>query len=90
MTALDQPVDDGTVGIEPVPASLRRLRAVDIGVLWGDLSGIGVLVLAAGARRLRGSYGNSSARSANTRGRIRRLHLCQQWRERGRLPLRSD
>ena len=26
------------LGIEPVPASLRRLRAVDIGVLWGDLS----------------------------------------------------
>ena len=53
MTAPDQPVDDGTVGIEPVPASLRRLRAVDIGVLWGDLSigvlSIGVLVLAAGA-----------------------------------------
>ena len=53
MTVLDQPVDDGTVGIEPVPASLRRLRAVDIGVLWGDLSigvlSIGVLVLAAGA-----------------------------------------
>ena len=53
MTALDQPVDDGTVGIEPVSASLRRLRAVDIGVLWGDLSigvlSIGVLVLAAGA-----------------------------------------
>ena len=57
MTAVDQPVDDGTVGIEPVPASLRRLRAVDIGVLWGDLSigvlSIGVLVLAAGAAGLK-------------------------------------
>jgi hypothetical protein len=89
MTALDQPVDDGTVGIVPVPASLHRLRAVDIGVLWGDLS-IGVLVLAAGARRLRGSYRNRSVRGANTRGRIRRLHLCQQGREPGRLPLRAD
>ena len=32
----------------PVPAELRRLRAFDIGVLWGDLA-IGVLVLVAGA-----------------------------------------
>ena len=32
----------------PVPTELRRLRAFDIGVLWGDLA-IGVLVLAAGA-----------------------------------------
>lgn len=40
--------DDGAVGIEPVPAGLRRLRAVDVGVLWGDLA-VGVLVLAAGA-----------------------------------------
>ena len=31
-----------------MPAELRRLRAFDIGVLWGDLA-IGVLVLAAGA-----------------------------------------
>ena len=87
-------MDDGRVGIEPVPASLRRLRAVDIDVLWGDLSigvlSIGVLVLAAGARRLQGEYPNSLARSANTPRRIRRLHLCQQRRERGRLHLRSD
>jgi hypothetical protein len=89
MTALDQPVDHGTVGIEPVPEALRRLRAVDIGVLWGDLS-IGVLVLSAGARRLPGGYRNSSARSAHTSGRILRLHLCQPGRERGRLPLRAD
>ncbi len=63
MTTLDQPVHDGTVVIEPVPASLRRPRAVDIGVLCGDLS-IGLLVLAAGARRLPGSYRNSSGRRA--------------------------
>jgi putative hydroxymethylpyrimidine transporter CytX len=48
MTVLDESIDDSTVGIEPVPPSLRRLRAIDIGVLWGDLS-VGVLVLAAGA-----------------------------------------
>ncbi len=41
-------LDDSSVGISPVPAELRRLRAFDIGVLWGDLA-IGVLVLAAGA-----------------------------------------
>jgi len=41
-------VDDSSVGIGPVPVELRRLRAFDIGVLWGDLA-IGVLVLAAGA-----------------------------------------
>ncbi len=35
-------------GIRPVPESLRRLRAVDLAVLWGDLS-IGLLVLASGA-----------------------------------------
>lgn len=34
--------------IEPVPASERRLRAVDVAVLWGDL-GIGLLVLVTGA-----------------------------------------
>ena len=48
MTAVQEPLDDAQVGIEPVPASLRRLGAFDIGVLWGDLS-VGVLVLAAGA-----------------------------------------
>ena len=42
------PPNDSTVGIEPVPPQLRRLRAFDIGVLWGDLA-IGVLVLVAGA-----------------------------------------
>ena len=41
-------LDDSSIGIRPVPAELRRLRAFDIGVLWGDLA-IGVLVLAAGA-----------------------------------------
>ena len=41
-------LDDSSVGITPVPDELRRLRAFDIGVLWGDLA-IGVLVLAAGA-----------------------------------------
>ena len=37
-----------TWGIRPVPASLRRLGGVDVGVLWGDLS-IGLLVLLTGA-----------------------------------------
>jgi NCS1 family nucleobase:cation symporter-1 len=41
-------VDDGTIGIEPAPARLRRLSGVDLTVLWGDLA-VGVLVLAAGA-----------------------------------------
>ena len=35
-------------GIRPVPAALRKLRALDLAVLWGDLS-IGLLVLASGA-----------------------------------------
>jgi nucleobase:cation symporter-1, NCS1 family len=35
-------------GIRPVPLSLRRLRPLDLAVLWGDLS-IGLLVLASGA-----------------------------------------
>ncbi|MDP9297483.1 MAG: cytosine permease [Actinomycetota bacterium] len=35
-------------GIRPVPESLRRLAALDLAVLWGDLS-IGLLVLASGA-----------------------------------------
>ena len=35
-------------GIRPVPAALRRLRALDLAVLWGDLS-IGLLVLVSGA-----------------------------------------
>jgi putative hydroxymethylpyrimidine transporter CytX len=43
-----RPPDDSTIGIRPVPPELRRLRALDIGVLWGDLA-IGVLVLVAGA-----------------------------------------
>jgi putative hydroxymethylpyrimidine transporter CytX len=43
-----RPLDDSTVGIRPVPPELRRLRAFDVGVLWGDLA-IGVLVLVAGA-----------------------------------------
>ncbi|HSL11460.1 MAG TPA: cytosine permease [Actinomycetota bacterium] len=37
-----------TWGIRPVPSALRTLGAVDIGVLWGDLS-IGLLVLLTGA-----------------------------------------
>src|SRR3984893_6058400 len=48
MTLLQEPADEAAVGIEPVPAALRRLRAADISVLWGDLA-VGVLVLAAGA-----------------------------------------
>lgn len=50
MNALAEPVtpQDRTIGVEPVPDSLRRLRAVDVAVLWGNLS-IGILVLAAGA-----------------------------------------
>jgi putative hydroxymethylpyrimidine transporter CytX len=40
--------DDRTIGIEPVPEGLRRMRAIDVAVLWGNLS-IGILVLAAGA-----------------------------------------
>lgn len=47
-TAAPADVDELSVGIAPVPAALRRLRTVDIGVLWGDLA-VGVLVLAAGA-----------------------------------------
>lgn len=35
-------------GIRPVPASLRTLSGLDLGVLWGDLS-IGLLVLVTGA-----------------------------------------
>jgi len=35
-------------GIEPIPQSERRLRGLDIAVLWGDL-GIGLLVLVTGA-----------------------------------------
>jgi putative hydroxymethylpyrimidine transporter CytX len=35
-------------GIEPVPPEARRLSALDIAVLWGDL-GIGLLVLVTGA-----------------------------------------
>jgi NCS1 family nucleobase:cation symporter-1 len=41
-------LDESTLGIAPVPSTLRRLRAIDIGVLWGNLA-VGVLVLAAGA-----------------------------------------
>lgn len=35
-------------GVDPVPSSQRRLGALDVAVLWGDL-GIGVLVLVTGA-----------------------------------------
>jgi nucleobase:cation symporter-1, NCS1 family len=35
-------------GIRPVPTEMRTLRAIDVAVLWGDLS-IGLLVLASGA-----------------------------------------
>jgi putative hydroxymethylpyrimidine transporter CytX len=35
-------------GIRPVPDRMRRLRGVDLAVLWGDLS-IGLLVLVSGA-----------------------------------------
>ena len=48
MTLVDEPADETSLGIQPVPPSLRRLRTLDIGVLWGDLA-VGVLVLAAGA-----------------------------------------
>ena len=48
MTTLHEPVGDAEIGIEPVPQGLRRLRTLDVGVLWGDLA-VGVLVLAAGA-----------------------------------------
>ncbi|MDP9326974.1 MAG: cytosine permease [Actinomycetota bacterium] len=37
-----------TWGIRPVPDELRRFGAVDLGILWGDLS-IGLLVLVSGA-----------------------------------------
>jgi nucleobase:cation symporter-1, NCS1 family len=37
-----------TWGIRPVPDELRRFDAVDLGILWGDLS-IGLLVLVSGA-----------------------------------------
>jgi nucleobase:cation symporter-1, NCS1 family len=48
MTLLREPAGEAAVGIQPVPSALRRLRAADISVLWGDLA-VGVLVLAAGA-----------------------------------------
>ena len=35
-------------GISPVPEALRKLRTLDLAVLWGDLS-IGLLVMASGA-----------------------------------------
>src|ERR1700675_2893167 len=35
-------------GIRPVPGALKKLRTLDLAVLWGDLS-IGLLVLASGA-----------------------------------------
>jgi nucleobase:cation symporter-1, NCS1 family len=37
-----------TWGIRPVPDGLRRFGALDLGILWGDLS-IGLLVLVSGA-----------------------------------------
>lgn len=43
-------------GTEPVPARLRRLRGIDLGVLWFSL-GIGLLVLAAGALLTRTDFG---------------------------------
>ncbi len=43
-------------GTEPVPERLRRLRGVDLGVLWFSL-GIGLLVLAAGALLTRTDFG---------------------------------
>ena len=43
-----KPVDEFSIGIEPVPHPLRKLSALDVGVLWGDLA-VGILVLAAGA-----------------------------------------
>ena len=41
------PADPG-LSIQPVPREQRRLSALDLAVLWGDL-GVGLLVLAAGA-----------------------------------------
>jgi purine-cytosine permease-like protein len=38
----------GAHGIDPVPASARRLGSWDLAVLWGDL-GIGLLVLLTGS-----------------------------------------
>ena len=43
-----EPIDEMDLGIEPVPQPLRRLGALDVGVLWGNLA-VGILVLAAGA-----------------------------------------
>ncbi len=40
--------DAVTRGIDPVPTAQRRLGALDLAVLWGDL-GVGLLVLVAGA-----------------------------------------
>lgn len=40
--------DDLDLGSRPVPAGLRRMRTVDITVLWGNFA-IGILVIAAGA-----------------------------------------
>ena len=44
--ALDR--DAPEVGVEPVPASHRRLSGLDLAVLWGDLS-VGLLVIVTGA-----------------------------------------
>src|SRR2546425_805084 len=40
--------DTSGASIRPIPTAERRLSAIDLAVLWGDL-GVGLLVLAAGA-----------------------------------------
>jgi len=47
-TLTPEPVDEVSLGIQPVPQPLRKLGALDVGVLWGNLA-VGILVLAAGA-----------------------------------------
>ncbi len=46
--ASDAVIEVPMFGIRPIPQQYRRLRGIDLAVLWGDL-GVGLLVLAAGA-----------------------------------------
>lgn len=48
MAAITTDIDAVPRGIAPIPASARRLSALDLAILWGDL-GVGLLVLQAGA-----------------------------------------
>ncbi len=47
-TVSNPTIDDIGIGSRPVTDDLRRMRGLDVAVLWGNLS-IGILVIAAGA-----------------------------------------